>query len=1115
MYNLIFCFFLKFVLSQSNTYFDKFNNSNLLNTSNFDLYSKNLINSKRKLLSNTKPIRIYIDTSYLDKSFNNKEIKQIYFYALNRAKSALEQLIEVERDSDTMDVSDTLKNLFKGDNNRGFNEYLMNSSFLDGSIKPEADLFILVRTSSSDEMIRKCSEQYEILDKNEKGRPTIGYFVINTDLDIEEFDDKNDKFKSQKELYSTIFLHQLTHILGFSKSILIANKDVEFKEVNIKRISEENPIRKTLIYSENLLKEAQNYYGLTSSIEGLELEELPNEKCSEYIHWDSRILLGDYMALNIYDEEQTISELTLTLLEETGFYKVNYFTGGLSKFGRGKGNKFFDKDCNELLESELVTENTNRKSSFPNEFCASHTKTTCSSGRLSKGICDYYEPDMMNIGNYSRKDWGNFGDKYADYCPISISEISRSEKQYSLLGNCQLGDRENYGHYAFGLWETSKKQYDYLTFNNSYGESFSKRSFCAFSSVISTYDSVEKKNIYKGFVRPTCYEMYCSEESLTIKIDKLFYVCPRGGGIISIEGDYEGHLICPDYNLICSQTILCNNLFDCIFSHSELKKNIVKNYIVSNDVSVQIVLPDVNKNYDKAYELSDDGQCPKYCSKCNEFRQCLECDSSENLYYIGVRKDDKNPITCNKTNPQQENLAFYNETISGKTYFYKCLDNCIKCEEADKCLACSPEFNLTSNKLSCIDRIDGCKIYNKTSIFKDKQNNNGFDGYQYCEQCNNDEGYYCLNDIKEKCFIINDDINSYFNNKYECKQKCESLFDYCYNCSDKECFQCKSGYILNENKSCVEGIPHCQKHNTKINPVECINCEENYSCLNYNKKICEKIGNEELYYLVDNDLNSNDCRELCTVTFDKKCKTCNNVECTKCIDGYFVYDKKYCIQSIENCEEHFYDGTNKYCELCKNEYFCIDNKKEICQKKDENEMKEYVKMENSINPTCYEKCFKKFNYCLECIEDRCTNCIINTRLKADGKNCEVNPDMEQIGNCLIKFHEENLDIKEINLVEFPLNYVNNFPNFNVIDHYINKDYTITVFIHSECTEDLLKQGYFKIDSKELQKAIVSDFGVNEKLIYSVFITHNFNSHFGYFDKDLIYLDTSKDGLSAS
>ena len=64
MYNLIFCFFLKFVLSQSNTYFDKFNNSNLLNTSNFDLYSKNLINSKRKLLSNTKPIRIYIDTSY-------------------------------------------------------------------------------------------------------------------------------------------------------------------------------------------------------------------------------------------------------------------------------------------------------------------------------------------------------------------------------------------------------------------------------------------------------------------------------------------------------------------------------------------------------------------------------------------------------------------------------------------------------------------------------------------------------------------------------------------------------------------------------------------------------------------------------------------------------------------------------------------------------------------------------------------------------------------------------------------------------------------------------------------------------------------------------------------
>ena len=122
--------------------------------------------------------------------------------------------------------------------------------------------------------------------------------------------------------------------------------------------------------------------------------------------------------------------------------------------------------------------------------------------------------------------------------------------------------------------------------------------------------------------------------------------------------------------------------------------------------------------------------------------------------------------------------------------------------------------------------------------------------------------------------------------------------------------------------------------------------------------------------------------------------------------------------------------------------------------------------------------------------------------------------MTQIGNCLIKLYEIDSNIEEIDLTEIPFQYTPNFPNFNVIEHYVNKDYTITLFIHSECTEDLLNQGYFKIDSKELQKSIVKEFGVNENLIYSVFVTHNFKSHFRYYDYKLNYLNTTINSNSA-
>lgn len=88
-----------------------------------------------------------------------------------------------------------------------------------------------------------------------------------------------------------------------------------------------------------------------------------------------------------------------------------------------------------------------------------------------------------------------------------------------------------------------------FSFNKGYGESFSDHSFCAFSSVISKDDSEENKKIYKGFIKPTFYEMICSSTSLTIKIYWQYFVCPRSGGYIHIEGNYEGDLLCPDYYL--------------------------------------------------------------------------------------------------------------------------------------------------------------------------------------------------------------------------------------------------------------------------------------------------------------------------------------------------------------------------------------------------------------------------------------------------------------------------------------------------------------------------------------------------------------------------------------
>ena len=91
---------------------------------------------------------------------------------------------------------------------------------------------------------------------------------------------------------------------------------------------------------ETLLKSAFN----CDTIKGIQLEEFGGEG-TYGSHWEERILLGDYMNGVVYEEETVISEFTLALLEDLGYYKANYYTGGLMQFGKNKGCDFLNLKC--------------------------------------------------------------------------------------------------------------------------------------------------------------------------------------------------------------------------------------------------------------------------------------------------------------------------------------------------------------------------------------------------------------------------------------------------------------------------------------------------------------------------------------------------------------------------------------------------------------------------------------------------------------------------------------------------------------------------------------------------------------------------------------------------
>ena len=406
--------------------------------------------------------------------------------------------------------------------------------------------------------------------------------------------------------------------------------------------------------------------------------------------------------------------------------------------------------------------------------------------------------------------------------------------------------------------------------------------------------------------------MYCSDSSLTIRINELYVVCPRSGGYISVEGkssNYIGHLLCSDYNLICSQNVPCNNMFDCVEKNSTMKLNPKYDY-ERVDVSTQIILPDTTKTYPRAYEMADNGICPRNCSQCNINHHCFECNVST-PYYLAEKPGDSYPIICSEIPPI--NNYYYNTT---NITFYKCLPNCKVCISPNYCDQCGPEYILINGGRECKKRILGCEVYNESSNFTDYENNGGGQGYRQCEKCNETGGFYCFNDDKEFCGTVEDDINAYFNNSFDCLEKCEKRFPNCYNCTPEICHSCKEGFYLNDSNVCLKKVEHCETDNKASARSECNKCEDNtvkYRCLNNDKSICNLIPDINLYFKVDTDPN-NDCVKKCSDEYDERCNNCTPQKCLNCTDNFFVFNNR-CIEGREHCEKHYYNvNTTKYCE---------------------------------------------------------------------------------------------------------------------------------------------------------------------------------------------------------
>ena len=380
-----------------------------------------------------KDFNIFLDLNNFDdeiQKYNLQNKRDLFVKGMQKAIKTLQSLLKVKAPRNFIFYDEQIRDILinKWDKTKIGTEITNQNK---GMANLGIDLYIFIRFGDNSELgnhtLASAGPRY--VDPL-TGQPLVGVVNINREADYTR--------KNSLEYFEGVIVHEFTHILGFLKSFFIHYFHNYYTKID------KFGIQRGYINSTKVIQVAKKYFNC-DSIEGVELENIGGEG-TVGSHWEARILLGEYMNGIIYTPEQVISEFTLALLEDTGFYKANYYTGGLMQFGKNKGCEFLYSKCinNGNINQKFSNEFFDK---IKNQFNNVGIDTSCSSGRQSRTyhfLYHYNNGIPQDYQYFSNPNIGGFSS--VDYCPVSLS-FDSEEKNIYYVGHCSEKGGKNYGSY--------------------------------------------------------------------------------------------------------------------------------------------------------------------------------------------------------------------------------------------------------------------------------------------------------------------------------------------------------------------------------------------------------------------------------------------------------------------------------------------------------------------------------------------------------------------------------------------------------------------------------------------------------------------------------------------
>lgn len=398
---------------------------------------------------------------------------------------------------------------------------------------PDADLAMYVRASRTTACSSGAAAYAGSCRQDTNDRPIAGFINI---------------CELQFELHSDValLLHETLHALGFTSSMFAFYRDDDGAPRTTRDRSGFPPYDRwngRYIPSSNTLLETseadgtlKHYLALPRVVNAArqhfgcrELDRMPLEEAggdgSAYSHWDERAMHTEVMSAQL-SMTPKISNITLAVLEDSGWYKPVYTNVGQFHFGRNKGCAFLSSKCVD-----------NGATQFPDTFCTVSTTRICGSyppptlgcthDLLGKALCDtcVHSNDLPSKFQYfpGNSRLGGSG-AFIGFCPVWVPFPTQGGDSYC-TSDASIGNSAT-----------------------ASGESFGSNSRCILSTAWSpNYFGAPSD------ARGSCRETKCLETGVAIRVADHWVQCEIAdeGKQVAAGSGWSGHVVCPSYSVVC------------------------------------------------------------------------------------------------------------------------------------------------------------------------------------------------------------------------------------------------------------------------------------------------------------------------------------------------------------------------------------------------------------------------------------------------------------------------------------------------------------------------------------------------------------------------------------